>query len=364
MQSKVKIMFLYSSTGFGGLVNNLAKIINGLDRTQFSVFLVSLEDNNPCADLLDSDLETHVIKLACHGRLDLSLPFKIRALVKKHGIQILNADGYKADFYAILTRLLVRVKLVTILHGWVACSLKVRLYQYLDQFLFLFFDRVILLSPVQLQRHRFLNLIKYKTSVIPNGIDLLEFKGAYQSAIQDQSTPFVIGACARLAKEKDLVTLIKACAKLGSFKWKLVIVGDGEQRDFLQRVVNSEQIQDQVELVGYKSEIRPYLNSFSVFVSTSLKEGMPNALLEAAAFSLPVVLSDIPEHQYLVRGQVDGVFFKVGDSEDLSNKLTWINQNPTLSTAFGLSFHARVSAEFSLEQRKHKLEKLYLEVAC
>ena len=99
----------------------------------------------------------------------------------------------------------------------------------------------------------------------------------------------------RLDKQKNYAMLIEAFSSLKKrkqFKEKLYILGDGPEKENLQRLINESGMKDEVILTGRKNNVNDYLAHATAFVMSSDYEGMPNALLEAMAMGLPVISTD------------------------------------------------------------------------
>lgn len=104
----------------------------------------------------------------------------------------------------------------------------------------------------------------------------------------------VIITVGRLTHLKGHWHLIRAFKKINdnNKNFKLVILGEGEFRDYLQNLIKSLGLTDSVYLLGFKTNPYKYINNSSVFVLPSLSEGFPNALAEAMACGIPVISSD------------------------------------------------------------------------
>jgi glycosyltransferase involved in cell wall biosynthesis/putative flippase GtrA len=98
----------------------------------------------------------------------------------------------------------------------------------------------------------------------------------------------------RLEKEKDLATAIKAFKKVldKGLKAKFTIVGDGSQRKKLAEMCKELKIESNVIFVGWQNDPEIYYKNADIYVSTSLYEGYGMSAVEAAFFSLPLILSD------------------------------------------------------------------------
>ena len=105
----------------------------------------------------------------------------------------------------------------------------------------------------------------------------------------------------------------------------LTLVGDGPTRDRITGYVNDADLQDAITFAGFQENVRPWLQQNDIFLSTSSREGFPNALLEACSMSRPFIASDIAPHTELLAGTEAGLVF--GESLD-----PWIETLAALAT--------------------------------
>ncbi len=101
----------------------------------------------------------------------------------------------------------------------------------------------------------------------------------------------VVGSVGRLAGQKRYDRLVRALATLSDAH--ALIVGEGEERHALLALAAAEGVADRLHLPGHFADVGPALDAMDVFVLTSDREGMSNALLEAMAAGLPVVSTDV-----------------------------------------------------------------------
>ncbi|MFM7368922.1 MAG: glycosyltransferase, partial [Sphaerospermopsis kisseleviana] len=155
----------------------------------------------------------------------------------------------------------------------------------------------------------------------------------------------VILSVGRLTLAKDFTTLIRAFAHLNQqHSARLMILGEGEDRAKLESLVKSLGLEEQVSLPGFVDNPFPYMKQASVFVLSSNREGMPNALLQAIACGTPVVATDYPSgpREILEDGKW-GKLVTVGDvdamAEAIMASLQGETQRPSLEileSRFGL----------------------------
>ncbi len=116
----------------------------------------------------------------------------------------------------------------------------------------------------------------------------------FQNLIRESSVSFI--TVGRLSYQKGHVHLIRSFRKVVSAvpKARLFILGQGELMDDLKSLVKISGLEDSIHFLGFDLQIDQYLEKSDVFVSSSLYEGMSNAMLEAMASGLPVIAADCP----------------------------------------------------------------------
>ena len=137
---------------------------------------------------------------------------------------------------------------------------------------------------------------KYTIDVIYNGVDTEKYYPLKKNDSESDNSEIRLLFISRLIERKGLQYLIpriKDIETATAKKVRLLIVGDGPYRSILENMAEQYGISDNVIFYGQKdkSELRGYYQQGDVFVFPSKKEGMPNAVLEAMACGLPVVMS-------------------------------------------------------------------------
>lgn len=123
----------------------------------------------------------------------------------------------------------------------------------------------------------------------------------------------------RLHPQKNYLILLKSFLKLQDLRIKLFIIGEGEQKQEMEKFI-CEHYLSNVILLGYQNNIYPFLAQADIFVHGSLYEGFPNVVLEAACLKKPLVLSNIMPHKdfFAARG---ALFFDPENVDDLAAKI-------------------------------------------
>lgn len=135
-------------------------------------------------------------------------------------------------------------------------------------------------------------------------------------------TPFILSV-GRLDPQKDYPTLIRAFSLIHDrVQHNLIILGEGNRRRELERLISELQLDDRVFLPGYHENPYAYMQRASLFVMSSVWEGLPNVLIEALAVGCPVVSTNCPSgpNEILENGRY-GSLVPVGDADALATSI-------------------------------------------
>lgn len=174
---------------------------------------------------------------------------------------------------------------------------------------------------------RHLHLARKRIDVIYNPLDLVKIE-AMASAPQQHAfcapgAPPLILSVGRFSPLKDFSTLVRAFARLRAQRdCRLVILGDGPEKAGIEELVATLGVTRDVDLPGFDSNPYAWMSRAAVFVSSSLSEGCPNALMQALACGTPVVSTDAVggSAEILERGKW-GRVVPVGDPAAMSAAL-------------------------------------------
>lgn len=138
--------------------------------------------------------------------------------------------------------------------------------------------------------------IRKKCLIVSNGIEVEKYKfdirkrEKIRTSLNIQSSDILLGAVGRLTKVKNYVFLINLISEL-PLNYKLIIVGDGEDEQILNKHIDELSLKDRVMLLGKVSNVEDYLCAMDYFMMPSLNEGMPFSLIEAQANGLKCLVS-------------------------------------------------------------------------
>jgi glycosyltransferase involved in cell wall biosynthesis len=197
--------------------------------------------------------------------------------------------------------------------------------------------------------------------VVPNGINLEEYTGLTINSKRDFGIKNILFV-GRLKPVKGVEYLIIAM-KMVHDKMpdaRLILVGDGEEREYLSALSIQLGIQKYVQFVGKvpHEKVQDFMQQADIFVLPSLSEGFPNVVLEAMACGLPIVASRVGGIPDIITNDTNGYLVEVKDTENLSNKILFLLQNDILREKISGN-NKKLVKEYSWEKVVVELEKIY-----
>jgi glycosyltransferase involved in cell wall biosynthesis len=206
---------------------------------------------------------------------------------------------------------------------------------------------------------RFPNLAAH-SCVIRNGISLphdVITKKFDKSSI-------IIGAVGRLVKAKGYGTVLHAYKQVqannpGSQLW---IVGEGALRSELENLSSNLDLNGNIVFMGERYDVGQILPLIDIYVSGSLREGIPNAHLEAQAYGKPIVatrVGGVPE----ILDSKSAILVPPGNVNALAQGILKFINNPELAYRCGQRAREQVSQNFSLGKMVQEYEDLYIKIS-
>jgi glycosyltransferase involved in cell wall biosynthesis len=167
----------------------------------------------------------------------------------------------------------------------------------------------------------------------------------------------VIGTIAELHPNKGVDILIDAMVQVPGAV--LVILGEGEKRDAIERQVARLQLEERVELKGFVVDAAAYARAFDVFTLASRKEGLPYVLLEAGAAGLPVVATTVGGIPEIIDDELSGLLVPAYDANALAAAINELIQNPRTRARYAERLKEKVERYFSLRGMLKKTAEIY-----
>ncbi len=136
----------------------------------------------------------------------------------------------------------------------------------------------------------------------------------------------------RLCKQKNQKLIIEAFAEFykDHKKYKLIICGDGPDKQKLIKLVKLKKLNTQIIFKKWDPNLKKYYEKSSVFILASLYEGMPNVLIEAINFNIPSIASDVSGVKDLLISGKGGIIYNRQNKNELKKKMIYVINNYSL----------------------------------
>lgn len=377
---RLNVLQLRSSRASGGgPEKTILLTAQQIDTRRFSMPVVYLKS----ADDRHFDLDERAEALGVddfeaideRSKLDLRALRRLLALLRERRIDIVHAHCYKSDLYALLLSRFHDMKLVTTAHGPFATGRIVRsagnwrvryLYDRLDLRLLKYFDRVLMVSGTMRALLSSYGVPAEKLSVVRNAIDASYFRRRepspeLRSRLGLPAEGWLLGAVGRLNPEKDYVTLLAAIESLlrRGQDVHLAIAGGGPQEETLRQRIEQTGLGERVRLLGHLRDVRGLYGALDLYVLSSIREGLPNTVLEAMAMEVPIVATAVDGVEEVVRHDSEALLVGAQDPESLAEAIATLLRSRRLRDRLVSAARRRVESEFSFAGRVRTLETIY-----
>lgn len=171
----------------------------------------------------------------------------------------------------------------------------------------------------------------------------------------------IIGAIARFSPEKGLDRFLRAAALVREKmpKARFVLVGDGPHKYELMILARQLGLEDITEFRGWTSNQLLEMQRFDLFVMPSLREGCPAALLEALSVGCPIIASDIPGINEIIRHQHSGILVNTASADEFAKAMIAACSTPQETIKLAQNGYHRVRMEFTMQKEIDSLLSIY-----
>jgi glycosyltransferase involved in cell wall biosynthesis len=296
---------------------------------------------------------------------------------KKEHIDVLHVHGWGVYPEAFVAAEFAGVKVKIVMdHGRVTVNTGVKqmrsLYSFLKDFILKFFiNRTNAFIAVSQDIQERLIAEKHipvaKTYVVHNGIPdqfNSENHGTEKSIIEkikEEGNSFILCSVGRLAKIKNYDTLIKAFAEVLSAipSCKLIILGDGPERNHLEECIAELNLEQDVFLPGFNSEISSNIKHADIFILPSFFEGISISLLEAMSAGLPVIASNVGGNVELIEHNINGFLFSPENTDRLAQCILNLCRDQATRSKFSDNTRQKFKSKYSIETALNQYHTLY-----
>lgn len=321
-------------------------------------------------ELSDAGIKVHI--LGKRPGFDFKALGKLISLLKENKIDVMHSHIWSANLWGRLAAIFAGTP-VKIIHEHSMFSIEKLYRRGIDQILSWFTDAVICVSS-EILHHTICDsfISSGKCVLIRNGIDLEKYEKAEKlrnmslEVRNASSMPRRIAIIGALEPRKDHVSFIKAANRIleDGFDVGFLIVGDGPLRENLEEMVKNLGREDKIKFTGVSSDIPGILADTSIYVSSSLTEGISIAMLEAMAVGVPVVATAVGGNVELCgRNAAAGLLVPPSNSEALAGGIKALLEcggvGPVLAEKAKANLHRKFGKDIMNKRIDQLLENIF-----
>ena len=305
--------------------------------------------------------------------IDRGCAKRLRAFADQNNVDILHAHQYTPFFQAMLSRgLLGRRPVLFTEHGRHFPDSSSRKRSIVNRLLLKRRDRLV--GCGEAVRQALIDnegLPADRCDVVYNGVDLQSLgsgdaakRNTLRSSFGFSEDDFVAVQVARLHELKDHLTAIATIdeARKHNPHIKLLIVGEGDQRESIEKEIQHRNVESNVVLAGNRNDIADLLAASDCFLMTSISEGIPLTIIEAMAARLPVISTAVGGIPEMITDGKSGFLSQAKDSASLASHLVRLSQDAALQKSVAEAGHVRAEESFSIQSMLSGYANMYQEM--
>jgi Glycosyltransferase len=369
---KINVLFVMGQMGMGGSERLIHNLVKNMDRGAYnaSIAWFYLEKVLPEFKELGVPLY-HVPK---EKRIDFATMKKLAELIRDRDIHVVNAHHFLPFVYSFYgAKIKNQAKLVYTEHSEAEIRSIPWKWRALGKYMLGRTDCLVGINEKiteALLKTFVLTNTTHKT--IRNGVDLDAFreireKDSLKRELGLRNTEILIGIVANFRKNKNHLFLLKAFKELLRFHGniKLYLVGQGFDHDpdnsegEIRRYISTNGMEGKVILAGYRPDVSTLLGAMDIFCLTSYKEGLPIAMIEAMASSLPIVGTDAEGIRDVIRHRENGFLVEIDNVEALTTALGSLIDDDNLRRNMGRRSRDLATENYSLQECLGQYQTLF-----
>lgn len=318
-----KILHLLNTATFSGAENVVCEIINMFKGSEYEMAYCSMEGS-----IRDTLLEKHI---DFYPILKMSSR-ELKRVIEDYHPDIIHAHDMRAAFLA--SKVSNKTQVICHIHNnafdarklsprsiaFLLASVKIR--------------HIFWVSEESKKDYYFSKLVNGKSSVLHN---ILDVEKLLERVYQDPNRyKYDIVYLGRLSDEKDPLRILEICKmiKITVPSIKLAIIGDGPLRDEMEHYVDANDLRENVEFLGFKSNPLRVLQDSTIMIMTSKREGLPMCVLESQAVGTPTVCTSVGELVNIITNNENG--YLCNTNEEFVNQIKLILNDKSLCDKLSL----------------------------
>jgi len=329
---KIKLIYIIDSLGTGGAEKVLTMLANYIAlKEKYDVTVITLSDDKPFfitndfVDLVQLGIVKQSIGFIGSLKNIINIIKVLKKEIREQDPDMVISFMTETNVLTTIASKLVNKPIIISEHSAFFRGQKNRFWKLLRRMIYPLSDALIVLTDEDIPKYDFVKR-KYKI------VNPLILKQKHDNIEREN----IILGVGRLHPVKGFDLLIEAFSKLKIEKWRLMIAGEGDEREKLEKLIKNNDLSEKVTLLGSVSDIEYYYKKSSIFVLSSHSEGFPGALCEAMGYGCACVAFDCPTGpKEIITDNEDGILVEAENVEALSMHIQNLIDDPDRRNKLG-----------------------------
>ena len=316
----MNILFIINHLNAGGAEKILTVVANSFSKKNHKITIAKVSHDESFYVL---EKEINILHIVNKNHKPLDLIFGIKSTISEIQPDIIISFGTTMNIYSIIASKFSSVPIIVSEHTNFHRA-KNEFWRKLRRLFYPFTDMLIVLTEYDYNKYDYVRNVKQ----IYNPLEL-------SSRHVDIKREKIILAVGRLHKVKGFDLLLKAFANIDNSEWRLLILGDGQERSNLELLAKELKIDQRVSMPGIIKDIELYYKKASIFVLSSRAEGFPGALCEAMGYGCPsIAFNCISGPNEIINDNFDGILVEPENVKELAKQIKNLQNNPVKRIQF------------------------------
>jgi L-malate glycosyltransferase len=359
--SAMKVLHLNAGNETGGGMHHILLLLESLNRDEF--YLGVFEEGELSKRARKLGIKTVLFKQS--SQFDMSITKRIGQYINENKIDIVHTHGPRANLFGAFLKKRTSFTWITTIHSdprddFMGQGIKGKIFTQLNLWAIKRADHYFAISDKFKDILIGFGIERNKITTIVNGIkfDVEPSKHYNRIDFNLKDNDLVVIMVARLEKVKDHTTALEALKKVipHNPSIKLVLVGEGTEKQEIDSLVNRLGLEDHVLLLGHREDVTELFSLADLSLLTSKSESFPLVLLEAARAGVPAITTNVGGVSKMIPSEEFGWVAEVKDAEQIGQyilKASRLKREGKLPN-IGINFHQHCSNQFSIDnQAKH-----------
>lgn len=367
----MKVLILITKSNWGGAQRYVYDLATNLPNSDFDVEVMS-GGNGVLIDRLKQ------VNINANGELpinrdiniieDIKVFFRLIKIIRNKKPDVLHLNSSKIGGIGALAGRIAGIKnIIFTAHGWAFNENRSIISKIIVKFAYwitiLLCHKTIAVSDALVNQIINWPFISKRITVVHNGImpeplfskvharnELAKFNEQFSQILKSKSIKdtTIIGSVGELHHIKGFDYAIRALHQLNR-NFIYIIIGTGEERDNLEKLIKDLKLENKVILFGFVPEASLYFRAFDIFLLPSLSEGLPYIALEAGLASIPIVSSDVGGIPEIIEDMRSGILIQSRKSKEIKHAIEFYITHKKVQKEHSLAIHEKVIKQYSIE---------------